>query len=157
MSATCGLAPASDVAVILAWQGANLAREIAPGRTGNEFLTEAPATAGRYMALPRAARKRSQVRGGQPCPCWLSFRFFPVPLRLVPSGFGTMDKNIIERAFELAPSCSTINELRSLLTREGYEFAAAHLSGLGLQRELRRLYNNGEGTRKRGPKPRADH
>ena len=64
----------------------------------------------------------------------------------------TMTPNIIERAYQLAPHCSRTNELRQLLQREGYTQVDAHLSGLGLQRELRKLYNNGAGTKKRGPK-----
>jgi hypothetical protein len=62
----------------------------------------------------------------------------------------------IERAFELAPSCSSITELRHVLRREGWTAVDAHLDGLGTQRELRKLYNSGAGAKKRGPKARQE-
>ena len=65
-----------------------------------------------------------------------------------------MKPNIIERAYQLAPHCSRTNELRQMLRSEGYMQVDSHLSGLGLQRELRKLYNNGAGTKKRG-RPKA--
>jgi hypothetical protein len=58
---------------------------------------------------------------------------------------------IVERAFQLAPGCSSINELRQALASEGYSQFDAHLEGLGIQRELRKLYNQGAGAKKRGP------
>jgi hypothetical protein len=61
---------------------------------------------------------------------------------------------IIERAFQLAPQCSSINDLRGALAKEGYSRFDLQLEGLGIQRELRKVYNQGEGTKKRGPKPR---
>lgn len=61
-----------------------------------------------------------------------------------------MKPNIIERAYQLAPHCSRTRQLREMLQREGYMQVDDHLSGLGLQRELRRLYNKGAGTKKRG-------
>ena len=65
-----------------------------------------------------------------------------------------MEKNIIQRAFELAPQCNSMKDLRKALAAEGYSQIDAHLSGLGTQRELRKLYNAGAGSAKRGPKPR---
>ena len=62
------------------------------------------------------------------------------------------DKNIIERAFELAPDCSSSNELRRRLRKEGFENVEGHLGGLGTRRELQKLYNQGAGTHKTGPK-----
>ena len=62
------------------------------------------------------------------------------------------DVNVIERAFQLAPSCASMSELRRALHSEGHLAVNAHLSGLGTQRELRKLYNDGAGTKKRGPK-----
>ena len=61
---------------------------------------------------------------------------------------------IIERAFQLAPQCSSINDLRGALAKEGYSRFDLQLEGLGIQRELRKVYNQGEGTKKRGPKTR---
>jgi hypothetical protein len=61
--------------------------------------------------------------------------------------------NIIERAFQLAPECGSIKELRKALAKEGFSQFDLQLEGLGIQRELRKLYNQGEGARKRGPKP----
>ena len=65
-----------------------------------------------------------------------------------------MEQNIIQRAFELAPQCRPTNELRRRLAGEGYVQVDAHLAGLGIQRELRKLYNNGMGTKRRGRPPR---
>lgn len=63
-----------------------------------------------------------------------------------------MKANIIERAFELAPSCASMKDLRRALQKEGHVAVNAHLAGLGTQRELRKLYNGGAGTKRRGPK-----
>ena len=62
-----------------------------------------------------------------------------------------MMPGIVERAFQLAPQCSSIKELRKALAQEGYSEFDLHLEGLGIQRELRKLYNDGAGARKRGP------
>lgn len=67
---------------------------------------------------------------------------------------GIVPGRIIERAFQLAPQCSGIKELRKALAKEEYAQFDAHLDGLGIQRQLRKLYNNGAGTKKRGPKAR---
>lgn len=64
--------------------------------------------------------------------------------------------NIIERAFQLAPSCASMNDLRRALHSEGHVSVDAHLRGLGTQRTLRKLYNDGAGTKKRGPKRQGD-
>ena len=63
--------------------------------------------------------------------------------------------NIIQRAYELAPQCASVKELRRALAGEGYSSIDAHIGGLGTQRQLRKLYNGGAGALKRGPKPRA--
>lgn len=65
-----------------------------------------------------------------------------------------MPVGIVERAFQLAPECSSIKDLRKALASEGYSTFDLHLEGLGIQRELRKLYNQGDGARKRDPKPR---
>ena len=43
----------------------------------------------------------------------------------------------IKRAFELAPECTTIDEISSKLKREGHESVVQHLQGLGIRKELR--------------------
>ena len=48
--------------------------------------------------------------------------------------------NIIERAFQLAPSCSSSTELRKALQKEGFDCIDLHLRRLGIKRELRKLY-----------------
>jgi hypothetical protein len=48
---------------------------------------------------------------------------------------GTM--NVIERAFAVAPSCATIEEIRRLLRQEGYAQVDAHLGGRTIRRQLR--------------------
>ena len=53
---------------------------------------------------------------------------------------GPAEKSIVVRAFELAPQCSSTKELRKALAREGYTQIDAHLSGLGIKRELQRFY-----------------
>jgi hypothetical protein len=49
-----------------------------------------------------------------------------------------MANSTVERAFELAPECSTIEELQTKLVREGWTNVEAHLKD-SLRRELRRL------------------
>ena len=49
-----------------------------------------------------------------------------------------MYKGTIERAFELAPDCVDINQVRTTLKREGYGSVDAHLSGRAIQADLRK-------------------
>ena len=49
-----------------------------------------------------------------------------------------MDLGTVERAYQLAPECKTINELRAKLKREGHESVDQHLHG-SLRGELTRL------------------
>ena len=44
----------------------------------------------------------------------------------------------VERAFELAPECTSIKELRAKLTSEGFSNVEAHVKD-SLQRELKKL------------------
>jgi hypothetical protein len=44
----------------------------------------------------------------------------------------------VERAFQLAPACRTMDELRAKLVREGHTNIDAHLQG-SLRRDLRKL------------------
>jgi len=44
----------------------------------------------------------------------------------------------VERAFQLAPGCRTIDELRAKLVREGHTNIDAHLQG-SLRRDLKKL------------------
>jgi hypothetical protein len=50
-----------------------------------------------------------------------------------------MEKGIIERAYELAPQCGTVDEVRSALRREGYSNVDAHLSGPRIRADLTKL------------------
>lgn len=50
-----------------------------------------------------------------------------------------MTKHLIERAYELAPSCSNIEDIRSALRREGYSNVDAHLSGRTIRTDLGKL------------------
>jgi hypothetical protein len=45
----------------------------------------------------------------------------------------------VERAFQLAPDCRTIDELRTKLFREGHSNIDAHLQG-SLRRDLKKLF-----------------
>jgi hypothetical protein len=56
-------------------------------------------------------------------------------------------KPIIERAFELAPSCSNMNEVRMALRSEGYTSVDAYLTGRSIRADLTKLMN------KRPPAP----
>jgi hypothetical protein len=48
----------------------------------------------------------------------------------------------VERAFELAPSCRTVEELRSKRTNEGFSRVDAHISG-SLRIQLKKLLKAG--------------
>ena len=52
-----------------------------------------------------------------------------------------MTKHLIERAFELAPTCINIEEIRSALRREGYSNVDAHLTGRVIRADLSKLMN----------------
>jgi hypothetical protein len=56
-------------------------------------------------------------------------------------------QSVFERALALAPECSTMLELRKRLKVEGFENLDAHIGGLGTKRQLRGLFNQGEGVR----------
>ena len=48
--------------------------------------------------------------------------------------------NIIERAFELATSVSTIDEIRKTLRQEGYSNVDAHLGGASIKADLKKRF-----------------
>lgn len=50
-----------------------------------------------------------------------------------------MEKNIIERAYELAPTCGNIDQIRTALRREGYTGVDAHLAGRVIRSDLTKL------------------
>jgi hypothetical protein len=43
----------------------------------------------------------------------------------------------VQRAFLLAPDCTTIDEIRSKLKQEGCESVQEHLQGASIQRQLK--------------------
>lgn len=43
----------------------------------------------------------------------------------------------VKRAFELAPDCTSIDEIRSRLKREGREAIDEHLQGSSIQKQLK--------------------
>ncbi len=55
--------------------------------------------------------------------------------------------NIVERAFALAPECSTMLELKKRLKDEGLTGVEVHIGGLGTRRQLRARFNGGAGVR----------
>ena len=58
--------------------------------------------------------------------------------------------NIIERAFELAPECASVSEVRSKLKTEGYSQIEAHLSGRMIRGQIvQRLLPNDKKRRVR--------
>lgn len=46
------------------------------------------------------------------------------------------EANVIERAFQLAPECRSIDELRRKLMREGYVNVEAHLQGRHIRSQI---------------------
>jgi len=50
-----------------------------------------------------------------------------------------MEKNLLVRAFELAPGCDTLEQLRNALTREGYSNVDQHLQGPSIRAQLTKL------------------
>ena len=48
--------------------------------------------------------------------------------------------HIIERAFQLAPSSSSIEEIRKVLRREGYSQVDAHLEGASIKADLKKRF-----------------
>ena len=49
--------------------------------------------------------------------------------------------NIIERAFQLAPECESVVEVRNRLRREGYFHVDAHFDGKLIKREIKQRLN----------------
>ena len=49
-------------------------------------------------------------------------------------------QNIIERAFELAPTHENLEDIRRILRREGYSNVDAHLGGASIKAELKRKF-----------------
>ena len=55
-------------------------------------------------------------------------------------GTGMNHPGIIERAFELARTSATIDEVRNALRREGYSSVDAHLAGPTIKADLRKRF-----------------
>ena len=49
--------------------------------------------------------------------------------------------DVIQRAFELAPACGSVEELKRKLVREGYFQVGAHLTGRVIRSQLAPLLN----------------
>ena len=54
--------------------------------------------------------------------------------------------NIFERAFEIAPDCHSLMELKARLNREGYAQVDAHFDGRQIKGEIRQLLASGRLT-----------
>jgi hypothetical protein len=50
-----------------------------------------------------------------------------------------MATSVVERAFQVAGSCATIDEIRRMLRAEGFAQVDAHLGGRMIRRELKVL------------------
>jgi hypothetical protein len=48
--------------------------------------------------------------------------------------------NIIERAFQLAPSHTSIDDIRKILRQEGYSQVDAHLAGASIKADLKKRF-----------------
>lgn len=49
--------------------------------------------------------------------------------------------NIIERAFQVAPECHSLDEVRNRLRREGYFHVDAHFAGRLIKKEIKQRLN----------------
>jgi hypothetical protein len=47
---------------------------------------------------------------------------------------------IIERAFQLAPASTSVDDIRRTLRQEGYSNVDAHLAGASIKAELKRKF-----------------
>lgn len=50
------------------------------------------------------------------------------------------DTSIIERAFQLAGDCTSLDDVRLKLKREGYSNVDAHLGGASIRADLRKRF-----------------
>ena len=50
-----------------------------------------------------------------------------------------MDTGTVERAFQLATECATVEEIRARLRAEGYSNVDAHLQGSTIRLQLKKL------------------
>jgi hypothetical protein len=48
--------------------------------------------------------------------------------------------HIVERAFQLAPSVTSVEEIRTMLRREGYSNVDAHLAGASIRADLKKRF-----------------
>jgi hypothetical protein len=48
--------------------------------------------------------------------------------------------HIIERAFQLAPNVSSVDEIRKALRQEGYANVDAHLAGASIRADLKKRF-----------------
>jgi hypothetical protein len=48
--------------------------------------------------------------------------------------------HIIERAFQLAPEVSSVDEIRKALRQEGYANVDAHLAGASIRADLKKRF-----------------
>ena len=48
--------------------------------------------------------------------------------------------NIIERAFQLAPAATSVDDIRKTLRQEGYSNVDAHLAGASIKADLRKRF-----------------
>ena len=52
----------------------------------------------------------------------------------------TQGVGIVERAFQLASDCKSLDELKDRLKREGYMSIDAHFSGASIRSDLRKRF-----------------
>jgi hypothetical protein len=50
------------------------------------------------------------------------------------------DTHIIERAFQLAPRFSSVDDIRKALRQEGYSNVDAHLAGASIRADLKKRF-----------------
>lgn len=55
-------------------------------------------------------------------------------------GTGVHQTTIIERAFQLAPDATSVDDIRKLLRQEGYANVDAHLAGASIKADLRKRF-----------------
>ena len=56
------------------------------------------------------------------------------------SGIEMHTPHIVERAFQLAPTVTSVEEIRTMLRREGYSNVDAHLAGASIRADLKKRF-----------------
>jgi hypothetical protein len=127
-----------------------------PGRHGGPVGPGLPAAAASATpAAAAAARRRARLSRQEGACHWVGALFLIdgpdtggtiAPARSfvtgaeLTSGICMQTPNIIERAFQLAPSLSSVEQIRKALRQEGYSNVDAHLQGASIKADLKKRF-----------------